>query len=147
MGFSPYLNLDTVRGNTIGFLHMAGVQIIIPALSYNYFPVNKVYRFIIFSLPIKSGILLLNCLVLIFYLYIHFLSHRCYYVHPTGGWTYYFCFFSGVRCPDAWVPLICRKSIYPIFTKFGNFRPTGYLRNVLLAIFKKFSCSHLWRPF
>ena len=36
-----------------------------------------------------------------------------------GGGTYYFCFFplSGVR--DAWFPVISRKSIYPIFTKFG----------------------------
>ena len=28
-----------------------------------------------------------------------------------------------------------------------NFRPTGYLRNVLLAIFKKFSPPQKWRPF
>ena len=28
-----------------------------------------------------------------------------------------------------------------------NFRPTGYLRNVLLAIFKKFSPPQKWQPF
>ena len=28
-----------------------------------------------------------------------------------------------------------------------NFRPTGYLSSVLLAIFKKISSSHIWRPF
>ena len=28
-----------------------------------------------------------------------------------------------------------------------NFRPPGYMRNVLLAIFKKFSSSEKWRPF
>ena len=49
-----------------------------------------------------------------------------YYVHPTGGWTYYFCFFhnvfstciSGVRRPT-WFPDILGNSSYPIFTKFG----------------------------
>ena len=44
------------------------------------------------------------------------------YVHPTGGWTYYFCFFrrpvSGVRRPT-WFPDILGNSSYPIFTKFG----------------------------
>ena len=28
-----------------------------------------------------------------------------------------------------------------------NFQPIGYLRNVLLAIFKKISFSQKWRPF
>ena len=28
-----------------------------------------------------------------------------------------------------------------------NFRPKGYLRNVLFAIFKKFSPPQKWRPF
>ena len=28
-----------------------------------------------------------------------------------------------------------------------NFRPTGYVRNVLLAIFQKFSPPQKWRPF
>ena len=28
-----------------------------------------------------------------------------------------------------------------------NFRPTGYLSNVLLAVFKKFSPPHIWRPY
>ena len=37
------------------------------------------------------------------------------YVHPTGGWTYYFCFF---RRPT-WFPDILGNSSYPIFTKFG----------------------------
>ena len=37
------------------------------------------------------------------------------YVHPTGGWTYYFCF---VRRPT-WFPDILGNSSYPIFTKFG----------------------------
>ena len=51
------------------------------------------------------------------------------YVHPTGGWTYYFCFFhrlaSGVRRPvsgvrrPTWFPDILGNSSYPIFTKFG----------------------------
>ena len=43
------------------------------------------------------------CLMLLFY-----------YVHSTGGWTYYFC-FSVIT----WFPVISRKGIYPIFTKFG----------------------------
>ena len=44
------------------------------------------------------------------------------YVHPTGGWTYYFCIFrclvSAVRRPT-WFPDILGNSSYPIFTKFG----------------------------
>ena len=48
------------------------------------------------------------------------LSADC--VHPTGGWTYYFCFFrrqaSAVR-HHTWFPVISRKNIFPIFTKFG----------------------------
>ena len=39
------------------------------------------------------------------------------YVHPTGWWTYYFC-FSAVRGPT-WFPDILGNSSYPIFTKFG----------------------------
>ena len=32
--------------------------------------------------------------------------------------------------------------------RFGqNFRPTGYLRNVIFAFFKKFSPPQKWRPF
>ena len=38
-----------------------------------------------------------------------------YYVHPTGGWTYYFCFFRR----QTWFPDILGNSSYPIFTKFG----------------------------
>ena len=34
-----------------------------------------------FSLLINAVILLLNCLVSILYLYIHFLSHRCYFLY------------------------------------------------------------------
>ena len=44
------------------------------------------------------------------------------YVHPTGGWTYYFCFSrrlpSAVQRPT-WFPDILGNSSYPIFTKFG----------------------------
>ena len=44
------------------------------------------------------------------------------YVHPTAGWTYYFCFFrrqvSGIR-RHTWFPDILGNSSYPIFTKFG----------------------------
>ena len=45
----------------------------------SYFPINKFYSFIMFSLLINAVILLLNGLVLI--LYIHFLSLRCYFLH------------------------------------------------------------------
>ena len=51
-----------------------------------------------------------------------FCQYTVNYVHPTGGWTYYFCFFrrlvSGVRHPT-WFPDILGNSSYPIFTKFG----------------------------
>ena len=40
---------------------------------------------------------------------------------PLGG-GHYFCFFqrpsSAVRC-HTWFPVISRKSVYPIFTKFS----------------------------
>ena len=45
----------------------------------------------------------------------HNLFGRASSVHPTGGWTYYFCFF---RRPT-WFPDILGNSCYPIFTKFG----------------------------
>ena len=45
------------------------------------------------------------------------IAHRDDYVHLTGGRTYYFCFFR--RPASHWFPVISRKSIYPIFTKFG----------------------------
>ena len=50
-----------------------------------YSPINKFYSFIIFSLLINAVILLLDCLVLLFYLYIHFLflSLRCYFHYLT----------------------------------------------------------------
>ena len=43
-----------------------------------------------------------------------------YYVHPTWGWTYYFCFFRRLasRRPT-WFPDILGNCSYPIFTKFG----------------------------
>ena len=47
----------------------------------SYSSINKFYSFIIFSVLIITVILLLNCLVLILYLYIHFLSFRCYFLH------------------------------------------------------------------
>ena len=38
----------------------------------SYSPINKFYYFISFSLLINAAILLLNCLVLVLHLYIHF---------------------------------------------------------------------------
>ena len=43
-------------------------------------PIKKFYSFIIFSLFIYAVILLLNCLVLVLYLYIHFLYVRRYFL-------------------------------------------------------------------
>ena len=47
----------------------------------SYTPINKIYSFVIFSLLINAVILLLKCLDLILYLYIHFLSFRCYFLY------------------------------------------------------------------
>ena len=47
----------------------------------SYSPINKFYSFVLFSVLINAVILLLNCLVLILYLYIHFLSLRCYFIY------------------------------------------------------------------
>ena len=44
----------------------------------SYSPINKFYSFIFFSLLINAVIFLLNCLVLVLFLCIHFLSLRCY---------------------------------------------------------------------
>ena len=49
----------------------------------SYSPINKFHKFIIFSLLINTVILLLNCLVLVFYLYIHFRSLRCFSIFST----------------------------------------------------------------
>ena len=57
----------------------------------SYSPINKFYGFIIFFiLLINVVILLLNCLVLIPYLCINFLSLRCYfiYLNITCIWTF-----------------------------------------------------------
>ena len=45
----------------------------------NYSSINKFYNFIVFGLLNNAVILLLNRLVLILYLYIHFLFFRCYF--------------------------------------------------------------------
>ena len=50
--------------------------------------VNKAYSFIIFSLMINAVILVLNCLGLILYLYIHFASLRCYFLYLNITWTF-----------------------------------------------------------
>ena len=52
-----------------------------------YSPVNKFYSIIIFSRLINPVILLLNCLVLILHLYIHFLSPRHYFLCLNIIWT------------------------------------------------------------
>ena len=45
---------------------------------------------------------------------------HCDYVHPTGGVDILFLLFpASTICRFAWVPVISRKSIYPIVTKFG----------------------------
>ena len=44
--------------------------------------------------------------------------------------------------------LLSRLTVKRDRSKFRrNFRPTGYLRNVIFAIFKKFSPPQKWRPF
>ena len=47
----------------------------------SYSPFNKYHSFIVFSLLNNAVILLLNCLVVILYLYISFLSLRCYFLY------------------------------------------------------------------
>ena len=47
----------------------------------SYSQINKLYSFIIFSVLINAVSFLLNCLVIILYLYIHFLSLRCYFLY------------------------------------------------------------------
>ena len=49
----------------------------------SYSPIKKFYSFIIFSFLMNVVILLLNCLVLILYLYTHCLSLRCYFLYLT----------------------------------------------------------------
>ena len=60
---------DTHRGSGLviyAFLHNFAISIDSSS------PINKFDSFIIFSLLINGVILLLNCLILILYLYIHF---------------------------------------------------------------------------
>ena len=56
------------------YLHNCAISI------ESYSPINKCYSFIIFSLRNTAAILLLNCLALKLYLYIHFLSLKHNYV-------------------------------------------------------------------
>ena len=48
----------------------------------------KFYSFIVFSILIDAVILLLNCLVLILYLYIHFLSLISYFIYLNIIWNF-----------------------------------------------------------
>ena len=59
------------------------LYVIVPFLFTAIFQLinNKFYSFILFSLLINAVILLLNCLVLTVYLYIHFLSLRCSFLY------------------------------------------------------------------
>ena len=54
----------------------------------SYSLVNKFYSSIIFSLLTNAVILLLNCLVLTPYLYLHFLSLRCYFLYLNIIWSF-----------------------------------------------------------
>ena len=69
------------------FSYDKDIWIAVTTLSHNcaisidsYSLVNKFYSSIIFSLLINAVILQLNCLVLLLYLYMHFLSLRCYFL-------------------------------------------------------------------
>ena len=71
----PYLRYIFHITKIYGLLQLIIICTFNCAISIDsYSPINKVYSFIIFSLLINAVILLLNCLVLILYLYIHFLS-------------------------------------------------------------------------
>ena len=48
----------------------------------------KFYSFIIFSILINAVILLSNYLVLILYIYLHFLSLRSYFIYLNIIWTF-----------------------------------------------------------
>ena len=48
----------------------------------------KFYSFIIFGVLMNAVILLLNCLVLMLYLYLHFLSLRSYFIYLNIIWTF-----------------------------------------------------------
>ena len=61
--------------------------------------INKFYSFIIFSLLINAVILLLNCLVAIPYLYIHFPSLRHHFLYLKIIWTFLQLTFLG-KCPN-----------------------------------------------
>ena len=53
-----------------------------------YSPVNKFYSVIIFSLLIDVVILLLNCLVLILHVYIHYHSLKHYFLFLNIIWSF-----------------------------------------------------------
>ena len=54
----------------------------------SYSPDNKFCSFIIFSILINAVILPLNCLVLIIYLCIHFVSLRSYFISLNIIWSF-----------------------------------------------------------
>ena len=53
------------------------------------FPLTAILSFIFFGFLINAVSLLLNDLVLVHYLYIHFLSLRCYFLFLNIIWTLY----------------------------------------------------------
>ena len=80
----PYLRHLSLMTKIYGLLQLI---IIIYALFHNCAfsidsssPINKFYSLIIFSVLINAVILLLDCIVLKLYLYIYFLSLRCYFL-------------------------------------------------------------------
>ena len=100
--YLPYLQryMDCYNWLSHALLHIFAISI------DSYSPINKFCSFIIFSQLINAVILLLNCLVIMLYLYIYFLSLRCFfllrhylelYVTDTAlkvSWSllfYYFC--------------------------------------------------------
>ena len=63
-------NKDIWIATTYNFMYSYITMLFPLTACLHYSPINKFYSFIIFSLRINAVILLLNCLVLIHYLYI-----------------------------------------------------------------------------
>ena len=80
--FSYDKDMGCCRWLVYVFLHNCSISI------DSYSPDNKFYSFIIIIILINAVISLLNCLVLILYLYKHFPSLRSYFIYLNIIWTF-----------------------------------------------------------
>ena len=85
--------------------------------------VDKVKSVVMFSLLINAVILLLNCLVLILHLYMHYLSLRHNFGYLSAPERALICFRLSFLAAALWSPLNISLIIRRFQTIFGSYIP------------------------